>query len=99
MKKAITFLLATLLVFSSLPSSLLVAFSEVQVGVKSGDWMKYNIVVEEANFTGWIRFDLYNVNAGLISFNSTTYSDSTGNYTYTSGQYNLSDISAYVVYP
>jgi hypothetical protein len=99
MKKAIIFLLATLLVLSSLSSCLLAAFSEVQVGVKTGDWMKYDIVVEEANFTGWIRFDLYNVEAGLISYNSTTYSDTTSNYTYTSGQYNLSDISAYVVYP
>jgi hypothetical protein len=99
MKKAITLLLATLLILASLSSCLHVVFSQVQIGVKSGDWMKYDIVVEEANFTGWIRFDLNNVEAGIITYSSVTYSDTTGNYTYASGQYNLGDISAYVVYP
>jgi hypothetical protein len=98
MKKAITFLLAIVLVSSLASLCSRIAFSEVQVGVKSGDWMKYDVVTEERNWTGWLRFDLYDIEAGLIKFNSTTYSSSFG-YAYTSGQYNLSDISAYVVYP
>lgn len=99
MKRAVTFALAITLVFSSLsPLYILTAYPEGRVGVKSGDWVKYDVVTEERNWSGWLRFDLYDVEAGLVRFNSTTYSDSAG-YTYTSGQYNLSDISGYVVYP
>jgi hypothetical protein len=99
MKRAVTFALAITLVFSSLsPLYILTAYPEAQVGIKSGDWVKYAVVTEERNWTGWQRFDIYDVEAGLIKFNATTYSDSLG-YTYTSGQYNLSDIGTYVVFP
>ncbi len=98
MKKQTTILLTTVLILSGMSACLLPVFSEVQGGVKSGNWMKYDITSEERNFTGWQRFDLYTVEGGLVEFNDTTYLDSTG-YSYISGQYNLSDISGYVAYP
>jgi hypothetical protein len=99
MRRAIVFVLVIALVFSSMsPLYIFIAYPEVQVGVKSGDWMKYDIVTEERNWTGWQRFDLYEVEANLIKFNATTYSDSFG-YINTTGQYNMSEMETNMAYP
>ena len=99
MRRAIVFVLVIALVFSSMsPLYIFIAYPEVQVGVKSGDWMKYDIVTEERNWTGWQRFDLYEVEANLIKFNATTYSESLG-YINTTGQYNMSEMETNMTYP
>ena len=74
------------------------AFSEIQVTVRSGNYMKYDIVAEELNWTGWEKVELYEVNGSLIRFNVTTYSDKNG-YVTTIGQFNMSQIEAPVAYP
>jgi hypothetical protein len=99
MRRAIVLVLAIMLLLSSVsPLCILVAYPEVQVGVKSGDWMRYDIVTEERNWTGWQRFDLYEVEANLIKFNASTYSDSFG-YINTTGQYNMSEMETNMAYP
>jgi hypothetical protein len=98
-KRAIIFVLIITLVFFSIsPLRIFIAYSEPQVGVKSGDWMKYDVVTEERNWTGWIRFDIYEVEGTLMKFNMTMYSESFG-YTYTTGQFNMSEMEAHTAYP
>ena len=60
--------------------------------------MKYDIVTEELNWTGWQKVELYEVEGSLIKFNVTTYSDKNG-YVITIGQFNMSEIEAPVAYP
>jgi hypothetical protein len=99
MKRPIIFMVViTLICFSTSPLCVFVAYSEVQLGVKSGDWMKYDIVTEELNWTGWERFDIYEVEGTLMKFNATTYSESFG-YIYQTGQFNMSEMEAYTAYP
>jgi len=76
----------------------LAIFSEVQVTVKSGNYVKYDIVTEELNWTGWQKVELYEVEGSLIKFKVTTYSDKNG-YVITIGQFNMSEIEAPVAYP
>jgi opacity protein-like surface antigen len=73
-------------------------FSEVQVTVKSGTYVKYDIATEELNWTGWQKFELYEVDGSLIKFNVTIYSDKSG-YQTTIGQFNMSEIEAPTAYP
>jgi opacity protein-like surface antigen len=73
-------------------------FSEVQVTVKSGTYMKYDIVTEELNWTGWQKFELYEIDGSLIKFNVTIYSDKSG-YQIIDGEFNMSEIEAPIAYP
>jgi hypothetical protein len=47
-------MIAVAMLFSYLATSYMVAANaNVEIGVESGDWMKYNIISDERNFTGW----------------------------------------------
>jgi hypothetical protein len=99
MRRAIALVLLSAICFSGISRlCILSAYPEVQIGVKSGDWMQYDVVTEELNWTGWQRFDLYEVDGTLIKFNATIYSESAG-YTRTTGQFNMSEMDAYTAYP
>lgn len=74
------------------------AKAEIQVTLKSGDWMRYDIITEELNWTGWQRFDLYQVEGTLIKFNLTMYSDKYG-LSSSSGQFDMGKMQDYAVYP
>jgi len=55
--------------------------------------MKYDIVSEERNFTGWLRLDIFSVDVTFFRFNTTTYSDSFG-YINTTEKYNMSEMDS-----
>ena len=75
------------------------AYVNVEIGIKSGDWMKYDVVSDERNFTGWQRVDIFSVNGTFFRFNTTTYSESFG-YHYETGKYNMSEMGFHsVAYP
>jgi hypothetical protein len=65
----------------------------VEVGVKNGDWMKYDLVSEERNFTGWHMISVFSVDGTFFRFNTTTYSDSFGYHNET-GVYNMSEMDS-----
>jgi hypothetical protein len=99
MKSAGLFLLSGILLFNFAVICMATAYVNVDIGIKSGNWMKYNIVSEERNFTGWLRLDIVSVDGTFFRFNSTTYSDSFG-YINATGKYNMSEMdSQSIAYP
>jgi hypothetical protein len=99
MKNSI-FMIAVAMLFSYLATSYMVAANaNVEIGVESGDWMKYNIISDERNFTGWQKVDIYSVDGTFFRFNTTLYSDTFG-YQYETGKYNMSEMDSHpVAYP
>jgi hypothetical protein len=99
MKSAVLFLLSGILLFNFAVICMATAYVNVDIGIKSGNWMKYNIVSEERNFTGWLRLNIVSVDGTFFRFNTTTYSDSFG-YINATGKYNMSEMdSQSIAYP
>jgi hypothetical protein len=99
MKNGILVIAIALLFFYLATVYTATAYVNVEVGVKSGDWMKYDVVSDERNFTGWQRVYIFSVDGTFFRFNTTTYSDSLG-YHYETGKYNMSEMDAHsVAYP
>ena len=99
MKSAVLFLLSGMLLFNLTIICMATAYVNVEIGIKSGNWMKYDIVSEERNFTGWLRLDIFSVDGMFFRFNTTTYSDSF-DYINATGKYNMSLMdSQSITYP
>jgi hypothetical protein len=99
MKKGILVIAIALLFFYLATVYTATAYVNVEIGIKSGDWMKYDVVSDERNFTGWQRVDIFSVNGTFFRFNTTTYSESFG-YHYETGKYNMSEMGSHsVAYP
>jgi len=99
MKNGILVIAIALLFFYLATAYTATAYVNVEIGIKSGDWMKYDVVSDERNFTGWQRVDIFSVNGTFFRFNTTTYSESFG-YHYETGKYNMSEMGSHsVAYP
>jgi len=99
MKSAVLFLFSGMLLFNLTINCMATAYVNVEIGIKSGNWMKYDIVSEERNFTGWLRMDIFSVDGTFFRFNTATYSDSFG-YINATGKYNMSEMdSQLIAYP
>jgi hypothetical protein len=99
MKNGILVIAIALLFFYLATVYTATAYVNVEIGIKSGDWMKYDVVSDERNFTGWQRVDIFSVNGAFFRFNTTTYSESFG-YHYETGKYNMSEMGSHsAAYP
>ena len=99
MKNDIVVIAAVLLFFYFASGYTVTAYVNAKIGVESGDWMKYNVISDELNFTGWYKVDIYSVDGTFFRFNTTTYSDTFG-FHYETGKYNMSDMGSHsVAYP
>jgi len=99
MKNGIVVIAVALLFFYLATGYTVTAYVNVKIGVKSGDWMKYTVISDERNFTGWQKFDIYSVEGTFFRFNTTTYSDNLSPH-YETGKYNMSEMdSLSVAYP
>ena len=99
MKSRIFPIIVVLLLFYLGTLYTVTASLNVEIGVKSGDWMKYDLVSEERNFTGWHMISVFYVDGTFFRFNTTTYSESFGYHNET-GMYNMSEMdSSSIKYP
>ena len=99
MKNGVVVIAVALLFFYVATGYTVAAYVNVKIGVKSGDWMKYSVVSDELNFTGWYKVNIYSVDGTFFRFNTTTYSDTFG-YQYETGKYNISEMGSHsVAYP
>ena len=99
MKNGIVVITVALLFFYLATGYTVTAYVNVKIGVKSGDWMKYNVISDERNFTGWQKVGIYSVDGTFFRFNTTTYSDNLGPQ-YATGKYNMSEMDSHsVAYP
>jgi hypothetical protein len=75
------------------------AVVNVKLGVENDYWIKYDVVSEERNFTGWEKIEIYSVDGTFFRFNTTTYSDNYG-YSHETGKYNMSEMDSHpAAYP
>ena len=99
MKNDIVVIYVALLFFYLASGYRVTAYVNSRIGVESGDWMKYDVISDELDFTGWHKIDIHSVDGTFFRFNKTTYSDTFG-YQYETGKYNMSEMSSHsVAYP